>query len=278
MFKALKKINSRPLPFEIYSASDLWTDDHISKQMLNYHLNPEVDAASRNAEFISKSTAWIIDYFNLTSNKKVADFGCGPGLYTTAFAKAGAKVTGIDFSYNSISYAKSIAKNEGLSIRYLNQNYLDFSSNNRFDLITMIMCDICALSPAQRKSMLQKYYTHLAPGGQVLLDAYSLVAFASRKEAVLYELNQLYGFWSADEYYGFLNTFKYDHEKVVLDKYTIVEATHTREVYNWLQYFDPADLVREFKDSGFANVKLLSDVAGTLFQTDSNEFAIIASK
>lgn len=278
MFKALESINSRPLPFEIYSASALWTDDHISKQMLSYHLNPDVDAASRNADFIAKSTSWIIDHFNLASIKKVADFGCGPGLYTTAFAEAGAQVTGIDFSKRSIQYAQSIAESKKLNIDYINQNYLKFKTNNHFDLITMIMCDICALSPAQRKTMLQKFYSQLAPGGQVLLDAYSLTAYAQREETALYELNQLDGFWSARKYYGFLNTFKYDQENIILDKYTIVEEDRTREIYNWLQYFNPADLQKEFEACGFTKFEFRSDVAGNLFQTESNEFALIASK
>ncbi|WP_319781036.1 hypothetical protein [Maridesulfovibrio sp.] len=43
MFKELMDINSRPLPFEVYTAADLWTDEHISKQMLSYHLHPEID-------------------------------------------------------------------------------------------------------------------------------------------------------------------------------------------------------------------------------------------
>lgn len=278
MFKALESINSRPLPFEIYSASALWTDDHISKQMLSYHLNPDVDAASRNADFIAKSTSWIIDHFNLASIKKVADFGCGPGLYTTAFAEAGAQVTGIDFSKRSIQYAQSIAESKKLNIDYINQNYLKFKTNNHFDLITMIMCAICALSPAQRKTMLQKFYSQLAPGGQVLLDAYSLTAYAQREETALYELNQLDGFWSARKYYGFLNTFKYDQENIILDKYTIVEEDRTREIYNWLQYFNPADLQKEFEACGFTKFEFRSDVAGNLFQTESNEFALIASK
>jgi hypothetical protein len=38
MFEELKKINERPKPFEFYTASDLWTDEYISKQMLSYHL------------------------------------------------------------------------------------------------------------------------------------------------------------------------------------------------------------------------------------------------
>jgi len=39
MFKELKTINNRPKPFEFYTAEALWTDEHTSEQMLQYHLN-----------------------------------------------------------------------------------------------------------------------------------------------------------------------------------------------------------------------------------------------
>jgi hypothetical protein len=38
MFKELEKINERPEAFEFYTASDLWTDEHTSTQMLSFHL------------------------------------------------------------------------------------------------------------------------------------------------------------------------------------------------------------------------------------------------
>jgi hypothetical protein len=107
---------------------------------------------------------------------------------------------------------------------------------------------------------------------------YSLSAFEQREEAVTYEVNQQNGFWSPNRYYGFLNTFKYDREKVVLDKYTIVEAERTRTVYNWLQHFAPEELEREFVEAGFSVEGLYSDVAGTPYGRKSNEFAVIAKK
>ena len=159
------------------------------------------------------------------------DFGCGPGLYTTRLAQKLADVTGIDFSKRSIRYAREIATGEGLSIRYVNGNYLEFETGDRFDLILMIMCDFCALSPAQRRRMLKKFHMMLQPGGSVLLDVYSLSAFDKREEAAVYEFNLLNGFWSPKKYYGFLNTFKYMEEKVVLDQYTIMEGgTHTNRL------------------------------------------------
>ena len=277
MFEELKKINKRPKPFAFYTASDLWTDEYISKQMLSYHLNEDVDLSSRNAKFINRSVEWIDSYF-CVDGKKIADFGCGPGLYTTKLSERKANVNGIDFSKRSIQYAQEVASREGLPIKYVNQNYLEFETDDRFDLILMIMCDFCALSPSQRKRMLRKFHTMLEPGGVVLLDVYSLTAFEEREEAAIYELNQLNGFWSPDDYYCFVNTFKYDREKVVLDKYTIIEAERIRTIYNWLQYFSYDALKEEFGECGFTVENLYSDVTGTQFDAKSKEFAVVARK
>jgi SAM-dependent methyltransferase len=276
VFEELERINSRPEPFSKYTASDLWTDEFTSAQMLAFHLNAEIDVSSRNARFIDRSVDWIASRFRIGQGTNIADFGCGPGLYITRLAKKQAKVTGIDFSPRSIAHARNAAAQEHLDIHYVQQNYLDFETNDRFDLILMIMCDFCALSPDQRKIMLEKFQTFLKPDGHVLLDVYSLNAFEQREATAMYAADLLDGFWSADKYYGFLNTFKYEEEKVILDQYTIVEADRTRTVYNWLQYFSPDALEKEFTAGGFSIDAYFADVAGTSYESASNEFAVIA--
>ena len=278
MFKQLEEINTPPEPFQFYTAADLWTDEHTSKEMLTFHLDERLDVSSRNNAFIDRSVEWIVSRFHIDAGKKIADFGCGPGLYTTRLARRHAVVTGIDFSKRSIQYAQETATRERLPIRYVNRNYLDFETDEHFHLILMIMCDFCALSPAQRKAMLAKFYRLLEPAGSVILDVYSLIAFSERDEKTLYEPDLLNSFWSPHKYYGFLNTFKYEKEKVVLDKYTLIEAERTRTIYNWLQYFSPEDLEKEFTACGFAVESYYSDVAGTPFSEQSKEFAVIAKK
>jgi SAM-dependent methyltransferase len=276
VFEELEDINSRPEPFEFYTAGDLWTDEHTSEQMLKYHLNEDIDVSSRKAAFIDRSVEWIASYFNIGAGTKIADFGCGPGLYATRLARIQADVTGIDFSKRSIQYAREVAAREGLSINYVNRNYLEYETDERYHLVLMIMCDFCALSPAQRKVMLGKFQTFLEPGGKVLLDVYSLNAFEQREEKALYETNLLDGFWAANKYYGFASTFKYEGEKVVLDKYSIIEAGRRRTIYNWFQYFNSEALEREFAECGFAIEEKFCDVAGTPFDSKANEFAVVA--
>lgn len=278
MFAQLEEINSRPEPFEFYTAADLWTEEHASEQMLAYHLNTEIDVSSRRGAFIDQSVEWIESHFGVGPGTRIADFGCGPGLYTNLLAQLGADVTGIDFSERSIKHARKVAAESGVAVKYVNQNYLDFETQDRFELIMMIMCDFCALSPAQRVIMLTKFKDLLSPDGAVLLDVYSLNAYDQREEANTYSVNLLDGFWSAEKYYGFLNTFKYDEAKVILDKYTIVEAERTRTIYNWLQYFSPESLRREFEEAGFTQHEILADVAGGPFDETASEFAIVGKR
>jgi len=276
MFQELKKINSRPAPFQFYTADDLWTDKHRSEEMLGYHLNESVDMSSRNRNFIDRSVKWIVSRFGVDGSSGIADFGCGPGLYTERLAEQGAKVTGIDFSENSISYAKRSAARKNLEISYVLTNYLDFNTADSFDLIIMIMCDFCALSPDQRKKMLSKFRSLLKPEGSLLLDVYSLNSFNRKEESAVYEFNQLNGFWSPDDYYCFVNTFKYENEKVILDKYTVIEENRKCTVYNWLQYFSEDSLRNEFEKNGFKVEELYSDVTGKTLTPDSAEIAIVA--
>ena len=278
MFKELKVINSRPAPFQFYTADELWTNEHTSKQMLEYHLNEKMDAASRNKNFVERSVEWIASRFEVGQHTEIADFGCGPGLYATQMAERGAIVTGIDFSYNSLKYAKKVAAEKGLKINYVLTNYLDFETTNSFDLITMIMCDYCVLSPKQRKIMLSKFNSLLKPDGSVLLDVYSLNSFNQKEESATYELNQLNGFWSPNDYYCFVNTFKYEKEKVILDKYTIIDESGKRTVYNWLQCYSTDSLRDEFEENGFNVEELYSDVAGKPFTSESTEIAVVAKK
>ena len=278
MFDQLEAIYHRPRPFEFYTADELWTDGHTSAQMQAYHINEEVDLASRSGAFIDRSVEWLVSQLGVGRGTKIADFGCGPGLYATRLARRGADVTGIDFSKRSIDHARKMAAAEGLSIRYINESYLELQLKDRFDLVMMIMCDFCALSPKQGRTMLRKFHALLAPGGALLFDVYSLAAFAGRKELANCEIDLLEGFWSPHRYYGFLNTFTYDEEKVTLDKYTIVEEARTRTIYNWLQFFSPETLEHELNDCGLDVEKRYADVAGSKYNPEHTEFAVVARK
>jgi 2-polyprenyl-3-methyl-5-hydroxy-6-metoxy-1,4-benzoquinol methylase len=278
MFESLQQINARPAPFEHITTAELWTDEHTSARMLAFHLDGSVNVASRKTAIIDRSVGWMVSRFGLDESSRVADLGCGPGLYTTRLAAAGCNVTGIDFSSRSIRHAEKLARRRGVTVNHVQADYLQYETSERFDLITMIMCDFCALGPSQRQTLLDKVMTLLEPGGAFLFDVYSLLAFAAREENASYARDLMDGFWSPEPYFGFVSTFKYEAEKVVLDKYTIVEATRSRVIYNWLQHYDPETIRLEVEGRGLCVEEILGDVAGAPFDPEAHEFAIVATE
>lgn len=278
MYNHLKQMDERPYPYQYYTAETLWNDPHISKKMLDFHLNPHVEPASRNITFINRSAEWMAERFRIGRGMQIADFGCGPGLYTTRYARLGASVTGVDFSERSIAYARKQAAKDGLDITYVCQNYLEFLWNHPFDLISLIYCDFCALSPEQRQTLLSVLYDHLDDGGRVVLDVFSMAAFDQRKDVITFSRRLMDGFWSDQDYYGFMKTIRYEDEKVVLDKYVIVESSRIWEVYNWLQYYTLESLAKDVASQGFHIEQVFSDVAGAPFSKDSDVIGVVLHK
>ncbi len=266
LFETLERISQRPEVYSRYTTDALWSSPDISEMMLRYHLDGEVDLASRRTEFIETSLDWITSKFELGPDKRVIDLGCGPGLYANRLARTGARVTGVDISPRSIEYARERAERDGLDIDYRLGDYLALDIETGYDLATMIMCDYCAMSPTQRARLLERVGRLLAPGGSFLFDVYSVAYYETWEEMAAYGAGMMDGFWSSQPYYGFQNTFKYDDDKVVLEKYEIVERERSTEYFNWFQHYSVESLTAEVERAGLTVDEVYGDVAGEPFE------------
>ncbi|MEU3016040.1 class I SAM-dependent methyltransferase [Nocardiopsis sp. NPDC007018] len=276
VYAALRAMAERPEPYARVSTADLWTDPHVSTRMLRHHLDPEVEAASHRTEFVDRSVDWMVERFALGSGARVADLGCGPGLYTTRLARAGASALGVDFSPGSVEYAEDTARRDGLDARHLCRDYLELDLDERFDLVVMVMRDYCAMSPADRARLLDVVRRHLAHGGSLLFDVDAEPALERVREGRTYAPNLMDGFWSARPYHGFRHTFRYDDERVSVDRYTIVTEDGIRVFHTWVRYFTPDTLAAELTAGGFVVEEVLGDLTGAPYDPASGEFAVRA--
>lgn len=274
MYAELRKLSKRPEVFSSYSAETLWTDPHLASRMLKFHLNQDTVLASRPIEAIDRVVDWIDQSIGL-DGKSVCDLGCGPGLYTNRYAERGAIVHGLDFSSNSIDYAEAHRPLNAETITYQVSNYLLDPLPEQQDLVTLIYCDLCPLSPSQRHALLTKVRQTLTPSGSFIFDVYSIEAFEGVREDVSFGRNYMNGFWSARDYFAFKHTFRYDDEAVSLDHYTVIEEDRTWDVYNWLQYFSPDDIRAELEQAGFGKVELTEGFG--VDPSDKATFGVVAS-
>ena len=79
-------------------------------------------------------------------------------------------MTGVDFSTNSINYARESAGRNKLDITYREQDYLTLDEENRYDLVMMIFTDLGVLHPEERERLLANVRRALKPGGRFLFD------------------------------------------------------------------------------------------------------------
>lgn len=276
MFNSISRVLEKP-PLYTKSEVAFWNDEHISKQMLKAHLDPEFEGASRKLTFIDKSAAWIKEIVPPSNFPLLLDMGCGPGIYAERLATAGYQVTGIDFSKRSIDYAQNSALEQGLDITYLYQNYLDMDLNKLFDFIIMIYCDYGALSTTDRQIVMQKVFNHLRPGGKFLLDVFSAAKYNQFQEKKTWEICHNGGFWREDKYVALNGCYKYSNN-VTLEQISIISSRETATYYLWNSYFTKETLIKEANDAGFKVCKVFGDVTGNPYQEDNFTIAILLEK
>lgn len=273
MYEELLKSCLKPDVFSEYTAERLWTDSHLAQQMLKTHLDQTTPLASRPLQTIDQTIDWLDHTFNL-QGIKVCDLGCGPGLYAERFAQRGAWVEGLDFSTNSIDFATRESDPGIGSLSFRVANYLTGPLPEQQDLVTLIYCDFCALSPMQRLKLLSNIHCCLVPGGALVLDVLSEKAFKKRTEDFVLERNYMNGFWSANDYVSLHKSWNYESERVSLDLFTIAEKYKIWHVYNWLQYYTFDSLGTELKSNGFEII----DISNGLDTSDDEglTFTVIA--
>jgi len=237
----------------LYEKGDsiIWTDEHISGKLLELHLNPEVDSASRSLKSINR-THKFISSFCTEAPMNILDLGCGPGLYLEKLAEAGHHCTGIDFSKNSIRYAENQARDLGLKISYVHQDYLELDYQNQFDLIILIYTDLGVLIPDERAGLLDRIHRALKPGGKFIFDVLN-----DRNKEQKFQENQTWsyefsGFWKPTSYLELANGFHYPEAKVFLKQHTIVDEADRIQNYRfWTHYFNTEDMIKILSSGGF---------------------------
>lgn len=258
--KLIKHFSEKPVVYAP-STSPFWDDVHISKYMLEAHLTPEVESASRKLSFIKESVNWISDICILKEEKKILDLGCGAGIYSELFYKASFNVTGIDFSKRSIEYATKNALEKNMQINYLYQNYLDMNYESVYDIVVLIYCDFGVMSPSNRQLLLVNIRKALKEDGILILDGFTsrhLDNFSEKKSVNYYDS----GFWSEEPHICIQSNYLYQGTQNCLEQYTIITQDNL-ECYNiWNQIFNTDSLSNELKTAGFENIELYDNVCG----------------
>ena len=275
MYDDLAEFTRRPEPFSRYTTDRLWTDPHVARSMLAFHLDESNDLASRSGATIDGFVGWLDARLGLRG-KRVLDLGCGPGLYTTRMARRGAQVTGLDFSAVSLSHARAAATAGGDVIDYVKADYHRDPLPGSADIVTLIYGDYNPMSPDRRQRFLVKVRDALVPGGVFVFDVFSRAQFGQFAAGLDFGHRFMNGFWAEGDYFGFKVAHRYEDLAISLERYRICRPDEEYEIFNWIQYFDPGELAAELAAAGFAFDAPLELTTGDAWQPGPTPFAVIA--
>ena len=274
---ALLRATSRP-DLHAPGESLFWDDPHIAAGMLEAHLDPEVDAASRTPVFVERSAHWLMEHMSLVPGDRVLDLGCGPGLYCERFALGGLEVVGVDLSENSLDHARVSARRRGLEVEYLRGDFREAEFGGKFDAAFCIFGEFAVFSPPEQVRLLGKIRDGLERGGYLALDVPTRAHF----EPILGERSWTVsegGFWSPDPYLLLSTSFDYPDAHRHLHQHVVVAADGTSKIYRiWSGYYTPSSISALIENAGFRVDTIRADIAGSPLEAGSEWLGIIAQR
>ncbi len=274
--KQLKQYENKPKLYE-KSTQKFWDDPYISKGMLEAHLNPDMEAATRREKFVINSVNWIDERIPSANYPKLLDLGCGPGIYAELFSNKGYQVTGFDLSKRSIDYAKTRAKEKKLEIQYVEGDYVSDDFGSGYDLITMIYCDFGVLSTDDRKTLLKKIHASLNDGGCFLFDVFTIEKYRGKKEYKEWSIEEQ-GFWREETSLILKSFYRYEAETTFLEQYIIINESGMECCNIWEHVFTLEEIERDLKEIGFHDISIYGDVAGKPYEKSGETICLIAKK
>lgn len=270
------EFSKRPPLFE-YTGQPFWNDPHISQQMLEVHIDPDIDAASRNAQAIADTVNHLFSKGVLREGMRVLDLGCGPGLYSELIQKRGVEVVGIDCSERSIRYAKERSERLNLGITYEQMDFFDMKFENEFDVVLQIYGELNTFSDENRDRLLGLIRKALKREGCFVFDVTTRVARDLQgPKRNWYATSR--GFWSAGEHIVFEQSFDYPQQSTWVDQYIIVDDSGIRVIRNWFKDYDLESITKVMADQGLKLLNHWGDLAGSEFTKEGAWIGLVTRK
>lgn len=254
-----------------------WDDPHISKGMLEAHLDPGRELASRRPETIDLEVNHLLSQDILKPGDRLLDLGCGPGLYASRFAAKGVKVTGIDFSERSLDYATAQARKYGLDIEYRLLNFLELDYSGEFDAAIQVFGEVGTLSDEKRDVLLGKIHRALKPGGVFLFDVTTPALNQNPGAQNNWNMADS-GFWRPGRHMTVELRFDYPEENVFVNQYIVIDEDRLTVYRIWNHNYTPDTLRPVLEKAGFRIEKTWNDLAGTPYRAGGEWFAVAARK
>lgn len=246
----------RPLPWS-FGGNLPWDDPDFSRRMLREHLDQSHGAASRPEAERQLQLTWLWSKLGLALGSRLLDATCGPGLYSVALAERGCQVTGVDFGPASISYARQLAKERGVSerCRFVESDVRQMSFEaGHFDAALFLYGQLSVFPVEDTASLLRMIAGFLRPGGRLVVELLAQDRLDKQDSNWWFTDDQ--GLWGEQPFLHLGERFWLGDQQLVVERfYTLnLENGTLDEITLCDQSYSVDDMMGQMKAAGFERV------------------------
>jgi len=225
-------------------------------------------------ESFRKANEQVGDIMKLSgmTSGTVLDLCCGPGRHSVPFRKAGFEVTGVDLQQFFLDKAIEYASKENATIQFIKEDMRSFLRKESFDIVLSMYSSFGYFEDrSEDLGVLKNVFNSLRVGGQFLLDLRGKEVHAKNftetissempNGDLVFQRNKNSGDWTrAITTWIYVAGHRADSFKVTLNLYS------------------GAEIRSLLKQTGFSNVRLYGDLAGSPYDHNAKRLIVVAEK
>lgn len=213
----------------------------------------------------------IVSLLKLQPGVSICDLCCGPGRHSLELGRLGYCVTGVDRTGLYIEQAKKKANEQGLNIRFVQDDMRSFCEPNAFDAVISVFTSFGYFEKVtDDKRVLENVYKSLKEDGKFLIDIMA--------KEVLARIFQEKRWWEEDDAI-ILEEAKLSADWSSVDNRWIIIRNGRRDEFRFsLRLYSATQLSDLLKSSGFGQVEVYGDLSSSPYDQTAKRLVVVAHK
>ncbi len=213
----------------------------------------------------------IVLLLKLQPGVSICDLCCGIGRHSVELGRLGYCVTGVDRTGLFIEQAKQKANEQGLNIRFVQDDMRSFCEPNAFDGVINVFTSFGYFEEAaDDKRVLENVYKSLKEDGEFLIEIIG--------KEVLARIFQEKRWWEEDGVI-ILEEAKLSKDWSSVDNRWIIIRDGKRDEFRFsLRLYSAAKLSELLKSCGFRQVEIYGDLSGSPYDQTAKRLVVAAYK
>lgn len=213
----------------------------------------------------------IVSLLKLQTGASICDLCCGPGRHSLELGRMGYNVTGVDRTGSYIERARKNANQQGLNIRFVQEDMRNFCEPNAFDYVLNAFTSFGYFEDAaDDKRVIENVYESLKENGKFLIDIIG--------KEVAARIFQEKKWWEENGVIILEDARLSDDWSRIESRWIRIDDGRRDEFRFTLRLYSAVQLCELLKSCGFGQMEIYGDFSGSPYDMTAKRLVIVAHK